>query len=87
MHSWNSKAGYDLEGQRGNKDPYALAEDSADLENNGGQPFGSDSQSVSHVVIGTVDISLVEDSNEVDADDDAGNDGTDAPLEVGEVTT
>ena len=81
------KRGYDLEREGSYQYTYALPENSANLKDDRGQPFGSYSQSVAHVIVGAVDFPLVKDADKIDSYDNPGNDRADAPLQVGEVTT
>ena len=77
----------DFKRQSGDQNPNALSEDSTNLKDEGGQAFGSHSESVAHVIVRTVDLAFVENLNEENTHQNPGDDRSDSPLKVGEVST
>ena len=77
--------GNHLECQCGYKDTNTLTKKATHLKDDGGQSFGSFTQSIPHVVIRTVNFPFIKNTDKKDTNYDSGNDGTDSPLKIGEV--
>ena len=79
------QAGDGPKNQRGNEQADALAKDRSQEEEPGGECAGAGSEAGLHVIVGAENPPLVENFYEPDANDEAGHDGANAPLQIGEI--
>ena len=73
------------QGEGSHQYSHALSENSTHLKHDGGKTLYAFAEPVAHVIVGTVDVPFVKGAHEIDSNNDSGGDGSEPPLEVGEV--
>ena len=84
---FEGQAGDGPKNEGGDEQADALAEDGAEKKEPGGERARAGAEALLHVVVGAENPAFVKDLHKPDADNDAGHDGTEAPLKVGEISS